>query len=230
MKNETNMTNLIKLENVSRTFGANSRETLVLDSISLEAVRGELLLLLGPSGSGKTTLLTLIAGLIKPTSGKVSLFDKDISQYSYQELQAIRAKHIGFIFQTFKLIDSFTVEENITIVGRFAGLRDKESKDRTDQLLNQLKINHLAKKLPSQLSQGEKQRTAIARATLVNTDIIIADEPTASLEANQGYQIIELLHHYAEEQNKLVIVASHDLRLKKFTNKIMYIENGKMLN
>lgn len=230
MINQNENSHVVKLENVSREFGNNSHRTLAVENISFTASRGELLLLLGPSGSGKTTLLTLIAGLIKPSSGKVTLFGKDINQYSSHSLQSTRAKHIGFVFQTFMLIDSFTVEENLAIVGKFAEMNRKQIRKRTDQILNELNINHLAKKFPHELSQGEKQRVAIARASIVDTDIIIADEPTASLEASQGYQIIELLHHYAAEKNKLVIVATHDLRLKIFTDRIIRIEDGKVLN
>lgn len=219
---------IVDVKNVSRIFNYNGKHTIAVNNISLRSSYGELLLILGPSGSGKTTLLTLIAGLIKPTSGNVFLFGNDIALYSSKELQQLRAKQIGFVFQNFLLIDSFNVEENISIVCRFAGLTCKQTRERTSQLLKQMHIEGLAKKYPPQLSQGEKQRAAIARATVVSSELIIADEPTASLETNQGFEVIELLHRYAIEENKSVIVASHDLRLMKFTDKILQIEDGKI--
>ena len=222
-------TSVVRLSNVSKIFGANENKTVALQNVSLDASSGELLLVLGPSGSGKTTLLTLIAGLLKSTSGTISLFGKNIESYSAKELQQIRAKRIGFIFQTFLLIDSLTVQENVGVVLRFAGETKKEANRQALLLLEQFHVEHLAKKFPRTLSQGEKQRVAVARAIANEGDLIIADEPTGCLESKQGFEIIQLLKSYSRDQNRCVIVASHDLRIGEFAKRILRIEDGMLL-
>ncbi|TET74603.1 MAG: ABC transporter ATP-binding protein [Candidatus Aminicenantes bacterium] len=223
-------TSVVRLSNVSKIFGANENKTVALQNVSLDASSGELLLVLGPSGSGKTTLLTLIAGLLKSTSGTISLFGKNIESYSAKELQQIRAKRIGFIFQTFLLIDSLTVQENVGVVLRFAGETKKEANRQALLLLEQFHVEHLAKKFPRTLSQGEKQRVAVARAIANEGDLIIADEPTGCLESRQGFEIIQLLKSYSRDQNRCVIVASHDLRIGEFAKRILRIEDGMLLS
>jgi putative ABC transport system ATP-binding protein len=217
---------VVRLDVVSKTFGSNGNRTFAVRDVSLEASSGELVLLLGPSGSGKTTLLTLMAGLVEPTSGKVSLFGKDIVDYSSKELQKLRAIRIGFVFQTFHLIDSLNVMENVALVLRFAGKTRAQAKRHARELLEQFHIEHLFRKFPANLSQGEKQRVAVARAIANGAELIIADEPTASLETKQGFDIIRLLHEYAKEQNRCVIVASHDLRIVEFADRVLRLEDG----
>lgn len=220
---------VVKLDDVSKIFGTNGHRTVAVQNISLEASLGELVLLLGPSGSGKTTLLTLIAGLIKPTSGRVSLYGRNVEKYTSKELQKLRAERIGFIFQTFHLIDSLKVIENVALVLRFTGRTRAQAKEHARKLLRQFSIEHLAQNFPATLSQGEKQRVAIARAIANEADLIIADEPTASLEIKQGFDIIRLLYQYAKEQNKCVIVASHDLRIVEFADRILPLEDGALI-
>ncbi|MEW6456812.1 MAG: ABC transporter ATP-binding protein [Acidobacteriota bacterium] len=218
---------VVQLVNVTKIFGSNEHKTVAVHQISLRASSGELLLFLGPSGSGKTTLLTLIAGLLKPTSGIISLFGRNIESCSPRELQKLRALRIGFIFQTFLLIDSLTALENVEVVLRFTGRPKREAHWQAMQLLQQFHVEHLAWKFPPSLSQGEKQRVAIARAVANGADLILADEPTGSLESKQGFEIIRLIHAYAKEQNKCVIVASHDLRIVEFADRIIRLEDGK---
>lgn len=226
MKRLENTDFVVQLSNVTKLFGTNEHKTSAVRNVSLRASSGELVLLLGPSGSGKTTLLTLIAGLIQPTSGTVSLFGRNIERYSSNELQRLRAHSIGFVFQTFHLIDSLKVIENVALVLRFAGKNRTEAKRRSQRLLHQFHIENLAKKFPVTLSQGEKQRVAVARAIANDADLIIADEPTASLETKQGFDIIRLLHEYAKEENRCVIVASHDLRIVEFADRVLRLEDG----
>jgi putative ABC transport system ATP-binding protein len=217
---------VVRLEDVSKIFGSNENKTTAVQQVSLHAYSGELLLLLGPSGSGKTTLLTLIAGLLKPTSGTISLFGRPIESYSPRELQQIRASRMGFIFQTFLLIDSLTALENVGVVLRFNGNIKREARLYASQLLEKFGIGHLAQKFPPTLSQGEKQRVAVARAVANNAQLILADEPTGSLESKQGFDIIQLLRTYSKEQNRCVIVASHDLRIVEFADRIIKLEDG----
>jgi putative ABC transport system ATP-binding protein len=220
---------VIQAKNVTKIYRSNSHQHAGVVNVSLNAGTGELLLLLGPSGSGKTTLLTLIAGLIKPTEGSISLFNKNLTSYSTLHLQHLRATRIGFIFQTFLLIDSLNVIENINLVLRFAGRNGDYKKLKAISLLEKFSISHLAKHFPPKLSQGEKQRVAIARSIANDADLILADEPTASLAADQGFEIINLLHYYAKEHNKCVVVASHDLRLKDYADRVLYLENSRII-
>ena len=140
----------------------------------------------------------------------------------------MRARKIGFIFQNFLLIDAIPVVENIALVLRFSGMRRAEAITRARKLLDQFNIGYLARKLPSTLSQGEKQRVAVARAIANNPELIIADEPTASLETSQGFDIIKLLHNYAQEQKRCVIVATHDLRIADLADRVMRVVDGEI--
>jgi putative ABC transport system ATP-binding protein len=213
-------------EGLGKVFGANEHQTAAVRDVNLQARAGELILLLGPSGSGKTTLLTLLAGLSRPTSGRVLLFGKDVESYSSRELQQVRARRIGFIFQTFLLIDSLTALENVEIVLRFNGKGRGERRKRARELLREFGIGYLERKFPQTMSQGEKQRVAIARAIGNDASLILADEPTGSLETKQGLAVIELLRRLAKEQGKCVVVASHDLRLREFADRVFRLEDG----
>ncbi|NIM91629.1 MAG: ATP-binding cassette domain-containing protein [Candidatus Aminicenantes bacterium] len=226
MKKLEDLKYVVRLSEVSKIFGSDEHKTVALQNVSCEASAGELVLLLGPSGSGKTTLLTLIAGLLRPSSGTISLFGKNIESYSAKMLQQIRAMRIGFIFQTFLLIDSLTVQENVGVVLRFNGKTRREAHRHAFRLLEQFRIEHLAKKFPRTLSQGEKQRVAVARAIANEGDLIIADEPTGCLESKQGFEIIQLLKTYSKDQNRCVIVGSHDLRIEEFADRILRLEDG----
>ena len=218
------------LINVSKSFGANETATRAVKNVSLQLYTGEMTLLLGPSGSGKTTLLTLLAGLLRPSSGAVFLFGRDVESYSPEELQKVRARRLGFIFQNFHLIDSLTVEENVELVVHFAGNDRGDHRTRTRRLLTEMDTGRLAGRFPPTLSQGEKQRVAIARAIANDADLIIADEPTASLESMQGFEVIRLLRHLADGMGKGVVVASHDLRLKEFADRVLALRDGEIVD
>ena len=219
---------VVGLDKVTKIFDGSGHPTTAVREVSLEARRGEMVLLLGPSGSGKTTLLTLVAGLTRPTSGRVSLFGKSVEAYSAAELQALRAARIGFVFQTFLLIDSLTAAENVEIVLRFNGKRRRDRAAITRALLGELGIGHLAGRFPRSMSQGEKQRVAVARAVANGAELLIADEPTGSLETRQAVDIINLLHGQARTRGATVIVASHDLRLEEFADRTLRLRDGMM--
>ncbi len=229
MKLQCDYNNAVEMQSVSKVYESHSRKYSALTEVSLSASRGKLLLLLGPSGSGKTTLLTIAAGFTEPTGGNVNLFGKNINEYSPKELQTLRAEKIGFVFQSFLLIDALNVYENVELVLHFSKKYKANKRNKVYEALSQVGIRHLSEKRPFELSHGEKQRTAIARAFANDADLLIADEPTASLETKQGEEIISLLHSFANEYNKSVIVASHDVRLKHSADKIYYLENGKII-
>jgi putative ABC transport system ATP-binding protein len=219
---------VVRLDKVAKVFNGSGHPTTAVRDVSLEVRRGEMVLLLGPSGSGKTTLLTLIAGLAKPTSGSAALFGRDVSEYSAAELQSLRAAKIGFVFQTFLLIEALTARENVEIVLRFYGKRKAERLRKTRVLLGELGIGHLAGRFPRDMSQGEKQRVAIARAVANDADLLLADEPTGNLETRQAVGIIKLLHRQAKTRNAAVIVASHDLRLGDYADRTLVLQDGEV--
>ena len=221
---------VVELAGVTREYGAGDRKTVSLRDVSLRARRGEMLVILGPSGSGKTTLLTLMAGLLEPSAGTVTLFGRPVETYSPAELQALRAGRIGFVFQAFNLIDALTVAENIALVPYLAGVGRAASRRRARELLGTFRIDHLARKFPPTLSQGEKQRVAVARAISSDAELIIADEPTASLETEQGMQIIRLLRHCASELGKCVVVATHDLRIPADADRTLRLQDGALVS
>lgn len=228
MKDE--IRNIISLDNVSKLYRIDDHSTVGVKNINFQAKRGELVLFLGPSGSGKTTLLTLIAGLLQPSSGKISLFDKEINSYSKVELQKLRAERIGFIFQTFFLIDALTALENIELILKFNSKLKSDSRKIALKFLKEFGVEHLADKLPPTMSQGEKQRVAVARALSNNPELILADEPTASLDTANGSEIIALLSSYSKKNNKCVVVVSHDLRIKDYSDRIIFMEDGNIVS
>jgi putative ABC transport system ATP-binding protein len=218
----------VELVDVSKSFGVEGQLQVALDRISLRAECGELHLLLGPSGSGKTTLLTLIAGLQPPDSGSIRLFGKELDGCSPGRLQRLRARSIGFVFQDFQLIDSLTVTQNIALVLRFAGASWRKALERAQELLHRFGLTSLQQRQPQRLSQGEKQRVAIIRAVANDAPLVLADEPTASLESQQGMEIIGLLKDLARAQGRCVIVASHDLRWQSYADHVWHLHDGRL--
>lgn len=217
---------LAQMINVTRDFSDAQHKAIILDNVSFVINPGELVLLLGPSGSGKSTFLTILAGLQPPDHGKVILFGKELYEYSNAELQQLRADHVGFIFQTFHLIDSLTAIENVLLIMQFSNNNVKNKKKVAIDLLNQFGIGHLTDAYPKTMSQGEKQRVAIARALANKAELLIADEPTGSLSSDQGMKIVELLHQEAKINKRGVVIASHDQRIAQYADRILYIEDG----
>lgn len=220
---------VVSLRGIGKRYRSNGHEYTALAGIDFDAHAGRLALLLGPSGSGKTTLLTVAAGFVEATEGTVSLFGHAPAAYRDGDLQRLRASRIGFVFQTFLLIDALTVAENIALQLRFSGRRGETIRRRAMEALEHVDIAGLADKRPPQLSHGERQRAAIARALATGAELLIADEPTASLDRTQGEAIIRLLHSCAADDGVCVIVASHDPRLRDFAHDIHHLENGRMV-
>lgn len=216
----------VQLVKVEKTFGSKDNPRVALTNVSFIGRKGELSLVLGPSGSGKTTFLTITAGLQPPTSGRVLLFGRSIQDYSSTELQQTRAKRFGFVFQDFRLIESLKVYQNIELVLKFAGWNRTEIRRRIMQLLNQFNVEYLHNRYPGDLSQGEKQRIAIIRAVANGGDLIFADEPTASLDTEQGQEVIRSLSKCSKIDGSCVIVVSHDTRLGDFADRVFNLQDG----
>ena len=228
MKNNIDYSELIKLRDVSKTYGSEGNDRNALNPVNISFHQGEFVLLIGPSGSGKTTLLTLVAGFQPTTGGDIFLFNKRIQSYSGRDLQRLRASSIGFVFQQFHLLESLSVIENILLVTKFAGIEKGVAIKKAEDLLNRFDVGHLRNSSPVKLSQGEKQRIAVIRALINDAPLIIADEPTGNLSTDQGMAIIRLLKEFVTSENKLVIVASHDERIAEFADRILVIKDGTL--
>jgi putative ABC transport system ATP-binding protein len=220
---------LAEMSEASKIFHRSGVKTAALNNVSFKAHAGELVLLLGPSGSGKTTFLTLLAGLQRPSSGNITIYGKNVLDYSFRELQVLRARHIGFIFQTFYLLDSLTSLENVMLVLKFAGFGKNEARLRAEEFMGRFEVKHLMNAFPKTLSQGEKQRVAIARALANGAELILADEPTGSLATQQGMAIIQFLKNAAKSENRCVIIASHDERISHFADRVLRLSDGVMI-
>ena len=220
---------IVQVKNVKKTYQSGDTLVTALDSTTETFNKGELTLIMGPSGSGKTTLLSLVGCVIYPTSGDVYLKNLQVNNLSENELANIRLNTIGFVFQQFNLIEPLTALENVMQPLILQGVSNKEAKERA--LIALEKVNLLERKnnLPKKLSGGQKQRVAIARALVTNPEIILCDEPTASLDAKSGATIMEELK-LLSRQDKAVIIVTHDLRLRKFADRIVYVEEGKVSN
>ena len=200
---------MIQIENLNRTFEHAGNEVKVLQEINLNITQGECVVLKGVSGSGKTTLLSLMAGLDKPSSGKVLIEGEPISKLPDTFASELRATKIGMIFQHFNLLEYLSVSENVTIPLIPSGLKMKEIHEKVNKALNLANINHKKDVLSSRLSGGEKQRTAIARALVANPDIILCDEPTANLDRDNSLLFIDILKEL-HTLGKTIVVATHD--------------------
>ncbi|MFT8498290.1 ABC transporter ATP-binding protein [Leuconostoc pseudomesenteroides] len=219
------MSNLI-FDSVTKIFGEGSSKYVALENINFEAESGQLILVVGPSGSGKTTFLTIAGGLQTPTNGDVKINDSTINSLSKKQQTKLRLEKIGFVLQSYNLVPFLTVEEQFKFVDKLK--KQNLTEPKMYELLSDLGLLELLKKYPNQLSGGQKQRVAIARALYTDPDYILADEPTAALDTDRSMKVIELLRDLAHKRNKIIIVVTHDLRLKDMADKVYQIIDGKM--
>ena len=219
------MSNLI-FDSVTKIFGEGGSKYVALENINFEAESGQLILVVGPSGSGKTTFLTIAGGLQTPTNGDVKINDSTINSLSKKQQTKLRLEKIGFILQSYNLVPFLTVEEQFKFVDKLK--KQNLTEQKLHELLSDLGLLELLKKYPNQLSGGQKQRVAIARAFYTDPDYILADEPTAALDTDRSMKVIELLRDLAHKRNKIIIVVTHDLRLKDMADKVYQIIDGKM--
>jgi putative ABC transport system ATP-binding protein len=218
---------IMTVENVTRRFGSGDTEVVAVKNISLTVVPGEVVLIMGPSGSGKTTLLSMLGGLLKPSNGRIQIGPDDLSRLDERQLPDVRLRGIGFIFQDFNLLSALSVLDNVALVGQLAGLSRKSARQRARDLLEQMGLGPRLHFLPEKLSGGEKQRGAIARSLVNEPEIILADEPTANLDSHHGHETMRLLRRIAKEENRSVIIVSHDQRIKDIADRILWLEDGQ---
>lgn len=213
---------MIKLEGITKSFGTLQ----VLKGIDLAIQRGEVVSIVGPSGAGKTTLLQIMGTLDRPDSGKVLMDSTDCSRMGEKELSAFRNKHIGFVFQFHQLLPEFTAIENVMIPGFIAGRGNKELTIRAKEILDFLKLSDRASHKPNELSGGEKQRVAVARALINNPSVILADEPSGSLDTHNKEELHRLFFQLRDEFRQTFVIVTHDEGLARLTDRTIHIVDG----
>jgi len=217
----------LQVTHVTKRFGIGETEVVAVRDVSLSVAPGEVVLIMGPSGSGKSTLLSMLGALLKPTEGEIRLGDEVLSALSEDRLPTVRLHRFGFIFQDFNLLSALTVLENVALVAELAGTKRGEAREKARARLTELGLGERLDFLPEKLSGGEKQRVAIARALINEPALILADEPTANLDSKIGHEIMRLLKRIAREQNRSVVIVSHDARIKDIADRVLWLEDGQ---
>lgn len=217
----------ITLTDVSKVYGKGIAEVKALKDVNFTANKGEVVLIVGPSGAGKSTFLTIAGALQKPTSGTVIIDGEDISNISAKAANKLRLDKIGFVLQAYNLVPYLTVKEQFTLVDKVKK-ENNMSHQALDELMKQLGIDMLVNKYPNEISGGQKQRVAIVRALYANPAIILADEPTASLDSEKVEEVGKLFKDLAQKQDKALIIVTHDMRLKKYANKTYQMIDGRL--
>ncbi len=219
---------IVRVSKVTKSFKLGKVEVQALTGVDLEIPRGNYISIMGPSGSGKSTLFNMIGGLDKPTSGKVFIDDVDISQLDAYELAWMRCRKIGYIFQTFNIIQVMNALENVTLPMIFAGVNNDEAVEKGIELLDQVGLGDRFQHKPNELSGGQQQRVAVARALANDPAIILADEPTGNLDLTTGEEIIALLKNLSRERNVTVISATHDIKMLNVSDRVVWIRDGQV--
>lgn len=210
---------MITITNLSKHFRTEDVETIALDNVSFEVKDGEFVAIMGPSGCGKSTLLNILGLLDNPTSGTYLLGGRDVSQLRERDRTNVRKGEIGFVFQSFNLIDELTVAENIELPLTYLNIKSNERKERVQQIMKRMAISHRAHHFPHQLSGGQQQRVAIARAVVFGPKLILADEPTGNLDSKNGAEVMQLLTELNQEGTTIVMVThnEHDAQMAQRT-------------
>jgi putative ABC transport system ATP-binding protein len=224
------MTVAIDVRGVTKTYGTGDAVVRALEGIDLEVRSGEVLFLMGPSGSGKTTLLSIMGCILRPTGGLVSIGGEEVTGLKESQLPRVRLARIGFIFQGFNLFPALTVRENVELALELKGIRGRNARHRSSELLERVGLLDKALQWPANLSGGQKQRVAIARALAGEPGIILADEPTAALDGTTGRAILDLLRELAHEKGRAVVIVTHDSRALPYADRIVTIEDGRISN
>lgn len=218
---------ILKVENLKKIYGKSETKVVAVDDVSFEIEEGEFVAIIGPSGSGKSTILHAIAGLEKPTSGKVYFYDHNIYEMNKKQLTILRRQKIGIIYQFYNLIPTLNVEENIKLPIELD--KKKVDKEKLREITTFLNIDNRRKHLPNELSGGQQQKVAIGRALMIEPTIILADEPTGNLDSKSSNEIIQLLKKANKEYKQTIIIITHNLEIAKLADRIIQIEDGKIV-
>jgi putative ABC transport system ATP-binding protein len=220
---------IIEARGLTKRLGSGAGEVHALRGIDLSLHRGELTLLMGPSGSGKTTLLLILGCMLTPTAGTVTLCGTATSDADKEGLAKLRRDHVGFVFQSCHLFSTLTAAQNVQLALDIRHERGRRARKRAREALDRVGLSHKARKRPGELSGGEQQRVAIARAIVANPSIVLADEPTSSLDGDNGKTVMRLLADAAHERGQAVLVVTHDPRIVPFADRIIHIEDGRIV-
>jgi putative ABC transport system ATP-binding protein len=219
----------VSARRVTKEFGSGDNRVSVLRGVDFDAPFGEMTLLVGPSGCGKTTLLSVIAGLLDPTGGEISVLGQNVGRLSGSESIRFRRKNLGFVFQQYNLLPALTAVENAAVPLLAAGVPRKRAVDRASELLADLGLQDRLRSLPSQLSGGQQQRVALARALVHEPRLIVCDEPTSALDHETGRAVMDLLAKVAVRDDRAVIVVTHDSRVFEFADRIAHMDDGRII-
>jgi putative ABC transport system ATP-binding protein len=219
---------VLRATDLVKVFGQGDAAVQAVAGVSLAVQRGELVLIKGPSGSGKTTLLSLLGALMRPSAGRVELDGHDYSSLDDAALAVTRARRIGFVFQAYNLLSALNVEENVLFPARLLPGSPAAARLRAAALVDRLGLAHRRHALPAQLSGGEKQRVAVARALINDPPVILADEPTGNLDSQRGMEVAMILHDIARDDGRAVVIVTHDPRIEDIADRVLWLEDGTL--
>ncbi|AET61073.1 ABC transporter [Paenibacillus terrae HPL-003] len=223
------MRNRLELKEITHSFEDGGTERIVLDKLDLEVAECELVAVMGPSGSGKSTFLSIAGALLEPTSGDVLLDGESIFGKTKQGLSELRLRKIGFIFQSANLVPYLKVKEQLLLVAKLSGMKKAQAVERAKELLDRVGLSHRLNAYPEKLSGGERQRVAIARALMNDPAVLFADEPTASLDASRGLDIVSMIAKQVKLQRKSAVIVTHDERVLPLCDRVLFLEGGKLI-
>ena len=219
---------MIQIENLSKVFRTSEVETIALNHVNIEVKEGEFVAIMGPSGCGKSTLLNILGLLDNPTEGSYKLLGNEVANLKEKERTRLRKGVIGFVFQSFNLIDELNVFENVELPLTYLGIKASERKERVLEILKRMNLSHRAKHFPQQLSGGQQQRVAIARAVVTNPKLILADEPTGNLDSKNGAEVMNLLTELNKEGTSIVMV-THSQHDAGFAHRVIHLFDGRVV-
>lgn len=220
---------MIKLTGINKIYRTNEIETLALENVNLDVAKGEFVSIMGPSGCGKSTLLNIMGLLDAPSSGKIEINGTSVESMKDKELAAFRNKTLGFVFQSFHLINSLNVIDNVELPLLYRKMAAKERTRLAKEVLERVGLSHRMRHMPTQLSGGQCQRVAIARAIVGNPEIILADEPTGNLDSKMGAEVMELLHKLNKEDGRTIVMATHNEEQAKQTSRTIRFFDGRQV-
>lgn len=219
----------LEVKDLVKSFEVDGATIYAVDNVSFQVKSGEFVALVGPSGSGKTTMLSILAALLAPSSGQVLIDGQDLAQMNEKRRVKLRREKIGFTFQSNNLIPFLTAQENVEYMLRLNGQANKAGRMRSAEILARLGLSDRLHNLPAQLSGGQQQRVAIARALIHNPAVVLADEPTASLDTERAFQVVETFARLVHENNRAGIMVTHDLRMCQYVDKVFQMQDGKLV-
>jgi putative ABC transport system ATP-binding protein len=219
---------ILRLSGVTKVFGSGEGQTRALDDVDLELEAMEVVAVMGPSGSGKTTLLTIAGALQQPTSGIVEIEGKQVQGLAQRNMAALRRRHVGFVFQSFNLLEALTARENVQFAAELSGYPGRQARERSVSLLRMVHLEHRLDTLPKRLSGGERQRVAVARALANDARLILADEPTANLDQTGAVELLQNIRGIARELGRAIMLVTHDMRAHDFADRIFWLEDGRL--